>query len=310
VTPIAILVAIGVILGACAGPILARSRWCQRVPQVAGLAWLGILAGALAAIVGVVVMVSAGQHGLVHHAAEWLGNCWHPHHDGASGPTSYVLNVLLLGGSLTAAVMVVLRYRRTVTQRRRHQEALQFVVRTSSDLDDVCVLDHPVPVVYCVPSRRRPIVVSSGALDRLAGAQLQAVLAHERVHLRHRHHLFLTVVDALAAALFWLPTFREARDSLPLLLEMVADDVAARRWGREAVAMALRKLAISPSPVGGLAAGGSDTSQLERRLNRLETEIVMDETQLQRLTWATATTSIIAPFLISTAWIMATPLIC
>jgi Zn-dependent protease with chaperone function len=216
----------------------------------------------------------------------------------------------MLGGFLAATVMAVMRYRRTVTRRRRHQEALQFVVRSSGDLDDVCVLDHPVPVVYCVPSRRRPIVVSSGALDRLEGTQLQAVLAHERAHLRHRHHLVLTAVDALAAALFWLPTFRAARHSLPILLEMTADDIAARRWGHEAVAVALLKLAISPSPVGGLAAGGSDASQLDRRLNRLKASNAVNEAHLQCLTWVTATAAVIVPLLISAAWITATSLVC
>jgi Zn-dependent protease with chaperone function len=302
--------AIVLVLGAGAGPLLSRSKWCQRVPRVAGLAWLGVLAGALTAIVGVVVVVSAGRRGFVHQAAEWLANCWHHHHDGANSPASYVLNALLLSGSFAATAIAVSRYRRTLKRRRRHQEALHFVVRISGDLDDVCVLDHPVPVVYCVPSRRRPIVVSSGALDRLEDTQLQAVLAHERAHLRHRHHLVLTVVDALAAALFWLPTFRSARGSLPILLEMAADDIAVRRCGRDAVSTALRKLAISPSPIGGLAAGGSDASQLDRRLDRLETSTAVNEAHLQHLTWATATASVIGPLLISAAWITATPLIC
>jgi hypothetical protein len=309
VNPLAGLGAIVLILGVGGGPLLSRSGWCQRMPRVAALAWLGVLAGAVAAAVGMVALVSTGRQGLVHRGAEWLANCWH-HHDGANGPAAYVLNAVLLGGFLAATGAAVMRYRRTVTQRRRHREALQFIVRSCGGLADVCVLDHPVPIVYCVPSRRRPIVVTSGALERLEGTQLQAVLAHERAHLRHRHHLLLAVVDALAAALFWLPTFRAARDSLPILLEMAADDIAARSWGRQAVAAALRKLAISPSPLGGLAAGGSDASQLDQRISRLQTPVILDEARLQRLTWATAMTSVIVPILISAGWIAATPLIC
>lgn len=202
------------------------------------------------------------------------------------------------------------RYRRTLAQRRQHEEALRFAVRASGDLNDVCVLDHPIPVIYCVPSRTHPIVVSSGALDQLEDTELQAVLAHERAHLRNRHHVLLTVVDALAAALAWLPAFRDARRHLPLLLEMTADEIAAHRWGRETVAMALRKLAIAPSPAGGLAAGGSTTSQLGQRLTRLETTPIADDAQVQRLTWVTAMASVAVPLLISAAWISATPLLC
>jgi hypothetical protein len=111
------------------------------------------------------------------------------------------------------------------------------------------------------------------------------------------------------AALAWLPTFRTARRALPLLLEMTADEIAARTWGRDAVAVALRKLAVLPTPVGGLAAGASDGSQLGRRLARLETS-PPDGAHVQRLTWITATTSIAVPVLISAAWIATTPLFC
>jgi Zn-dependent protease with chaperone function len=309
---VSLLAGLGLVLlalGIGAGPLLSRSVWSHRLPKVAAFAWLGVLSGSIAAAVGMVAVVSTGQRGLGHRTAEWLANCWH-HHDAAGSTSWYVLNAVLLGGTLTAVCVAARRYRRTLAQRRRHEEALQFVVRASGDSDDVCVLDHPIPVVYCVPSRTRPIVVSSGALDQLEDTELQAVLAHERAHLRNRHHVLLTVVDALAAALAWLPTFHDARRHLPLLLEMTADEIAARRWGRETVAMALRKLAIAPSPAGGLAAGGSTTSQLGQRLARLETTPIADDAQVQRLTWVTAATSVAVPLLISAAWISATPLLC
>jgi Zn-dependent protease with chaperone function len=309
---VTLLAGLGLVLSALgigAGPLLSLSVWSHRLPKVAAVVWLGVLSGAIAAAVGMVAVVSTGQHGLGHRTAEWLANCWH-HHDAAGDMRWYVLNAVLLGGTLTAMCVAARRYRRTLAQRRQHEEALQFVVRDSGHLDDVCVLDHPIPVVYCVPSRTRPIVVSSGALDQLEDKELQAVLSHERAHLRNRHHVLLIVVDALAAALAWLPTFRVARRHLPLLLEMTADEIAARRWGRETVAMALRKLAISPSPAGGLAAGGSTTSQLGQRLTRLETSPIADDAQVRCLTWVTAMTSVAVPLLISAAWISATPLFC
>jgi Zn-dependent protease with chaperone function len=309
VSPLAGLAVVVIVLGIGAGPLLSRGGWTHRLPRIAALVWLGVLAGLIAATVGMVGLVSTDRYGLGHRMTERLANCWH-HHDHAGTPTWYVLNALLLGGMLVATFVAVRRYRRTLAQRRRHCEALQFVVRASDEQDDLCVLDHPVPVVYCVPSRTRPIVASSGALDQLDEAQLQAVLDHERAHLRQRHHLLLTVVDALAAALAWLPAFRTARHTLPLLLEMTADEIAARNWGRETVATALRKLTVLPSPVGGLAAGATDGSQLGQRLARLETTPAVDEAHVHRLTWITAMTSVAVPVLISAAWIAATPLFC
>jgi beta-lactamase regulating signal transducer with metallopeptidase domain len=308
---VSVLAGLGLIvlaLGIGAGPLLSTSAWSRRLPKAATFAWVGVLAGTVAAAIGMVAVVSTGRRGLGHRVAEWLVNCWH-HHDGG-GTRWYALNAVLLGAALTAIYVAARRYRRTLAQRRRHHEALQFVVHASGEQDDVCVLDHPLPVVYCVPAPTRPIVVSSGALDQLEDGELQAVLAHERAHLRHRHHVLLTVVDALAASLAWLPTFRAARRHLPLLLEMTADEIAARRWGRRAVAGALRKLTIAPRPAGGLAAGGSEYSQLGQRLARLETSSPADDAQVQRLTWVTAMTSVSVPLLICAAWISATPLLC
>jgi Zn-dependent protease with chaperone function len=297
-----------VALGVAAGPLLSGSGWTHRLPKVAAFAWAGVLAGVVAAAVGLVAVVSTGRRGLGHRIAEWLANCWH-HHEGGSARW-YALNAVLLGATLVAAYVAGRRYRHTLQHRRLHREALQFVVRASGEQDDVCVLDHPIPVVYCVPAPARPIVVSSGALKQLDNGELQAALAHERAHLRHRHHALLTAVDALAAAFAWLPTFRAARRHLPLLLEMTADEVAARRWGRQTVAGALRKIAITPSPAGGLSAGGSDRAQPDQRLARLETSPPADDTRVRHLTWITAMTSVTVPLLICATWISATPLLC
>lgn len=300
--------AIALLLGAGAGPALGRASWCQRLPRVAALAWLGALTGTLAALFGMIALILTGRHGLVHRAAEWLADCWH-HHEGTGGPAAYGLNLALLAVTLTVTSVTVSRYRHTVLQRRRHQEALKFIVRLPGDMEDVCVLDHPLPVAYCVPARKRPIVLTSGTLDTLEDIQLQAVLAHERAHLRYRHHLFLTAVDALAAALFWLPTFRDARRCLPILLEMTADDIAARRYGRRTVAVALRKLAIVPRPAGGLSAGAAGTSELARRLVRLENPAVPDRGG-RRLTWIAALTAVTLPIMISAGWLSSTPPFC
>nr|BFE78379.1 hypothetical protein GCM10020093_009800 [Planobispora longispora] len=88
--------------------------------------------------------------------------------------------------------------------------------------------------------------MTTGTLERLDALQVAAVLEHERAHLRHRHHLLLAVVDALGTALPWSRTVRRARAELPALVEMAADDAAARRHGPVPVIGALRLLAPAP----------------------------------------------------------------
>ena len=54
---------------------------------------------------------------------------------------------------------------------------------------EVRVLDGALPLAYCVPGREPRVVLSDGVLQTLDREQVDAVLAHERAHLRHRHEL-------------------------------------------------------------------------------------------------------------------------
>jgi Zn-dependent protease with chaperone function len=67
------------------------------------------------------------------------------------------------------------------------------------------ILDDDVPAAYCLPCGRHRVVISAGALSRLSPGQLQAVLAHERAHLRAHHHLMLAIASALARAFPAIP---------------------------------------------------------------------------------------------------------
>lgn len=121
-------------------------------------------------------------------------------------------------------------------------------------------------MAYCLPGRRRQTVLTRGALDVLTAPQLAAVLAHEEAHLRARHDLALAPARALTRAFPRVPLFSAAALELPILLEMCADDAAARRHGSAAVVGALRSLSSRRAPEGTLAANGYST---RARIDRL-----------------------------------------
>lgn len=302
----ALLVSV-LLLGQGAGPLLDRQRWAHRHPAAAITLWLGALSSAVAATVGLVAVVVFGSPGPGHGLIEWFDRCVNAHaHTGAA--LAVALSLVSLAGAARMIRAITIRLRQTFAVRRRHREILGLLVTTRQDLDDVCVLDHPIPVAYCMPARDRPIVVSSGALERLDPAQLAAVLDHERAHLKGRHHLILAIVDAVADAVPSAATFRHARTALPQLLEHAADDAAAARHGRAAVAEALRNLVVMPCPPGSLAATPSDTDALEQRLARLEG--VRPVTHGRRLAWTGAALSAAMPFAIVAGWITAIALTC
>ncbi|WP_020667751.1 M56 family metallopeptidase [Amycolatopsis nigrescens] len=178
----------------------------------------------------------------------WLGQVFrfgpHPLRETVSGPHQAVqvaggllaaATLCRIGWCVTAALVTGHRYR------RRHAEGIRVVGRRHQKLD-CFVVDHGPAIAYCLPGRQRLIVVTRAALDALTRAELNAILGHERTHLVERHHIPSTVAGALARA-FPLPLFTTGATAIRALLEMRADDVAARRHGRRTVGTALLSLA-------------------------------------------------------------------
>src|SRR6266436_5594660 len=103
---------------------------------------------------------------------------------------------------------------------------------------------------------RSAIVISAGALDLLDQAELAAVLAHERAHLRARHDLVLLPFTALLRAFRWSAVARDANREVALLVEMMADDRAQRRLPARELATALLRVGAyggGRAPTGALA---------------------------------------------------------
>jgi Zn-dependent protease with chaperone function len=259
-------------LGFVLGPVIDRSGWADTHPGSAALFWVGAVIGTVCAVLGLVVIALLSPPAPVHGLLDWADHCL-PHHGLAAVTAASAGSALLVWACWARLARGVPRLRRAARHRRHHREMLGFVAREDEHHDDVLILDHPLPVAYCMRARSRPIVLTTGALDRLSQAQIGAVLAHERAHLRHRHHLMLSLVDVAYAMLPWLPTLRGAQARVPQLLEMAADDSAARRWGHHAVIDALRRLTLTVSPPGTLAATGDPAGDLlEQRVARLRAD--------------------------------------
>jgi beta-lactamase regulating signal transducer with metallopeptidase domain len=120
-----------------------------------------------------------------------------------------------------------------------------------------------------MPGANHPVVLTTAAVRLLDDTQLAAVLAHERAHQSGRHHLLVSLAAIPAAAFSWVPAFRHARSEVARLAELAADDVAAVRSPRLAVAEALLTLGaapVVPAAAWALAAGGSTAAARVRRL--------------------------------------------
>jgi Zn-dependent protease with chaperone function len=272
-------VTLGVLAALLAWPVpavLARAGWTTRSPLVALICWQAIgLAGGLS-IIGALLVHGLAPWGHSLPEAGWSVLTGHPAAEPVRGDHWVALT---LAGVLAAELLGVLALSvvRTARTRRRHRELLELVVRpavpSGSAAGETLLLEHPAPVAFCIPGARPLLVLSSGMLAELDDAQLAAVVAHERAHLRERHHLLLLPFVAWRAALPVLPAAGRAHDTVRDLVEMRADDVAlAALTGPEprrtlaAAIVAVASGAGGVVPAGALAVTGGAVAVRVRRL--------------------------------------------
>ncbi|MFV9454941.1 M56 family metallopeptidase [Rhodococcus sp. NM-2] len=145
-----------------------------------------------------------------------------------------------------------------VRLRRRthgHAHRARLIGRRVRGIDAV-VIDNPERAAYCAAGRPHAVVITTAALAALDDRQVQAVLAHERAHLAGHHAQILAVLRVLAASMPGLILFTAGAVEVARLLEMCADDSAARVHGSRTLLSGLIALsAPAPLPDGALGAG-------------------------------------------------------
>jgi len=135
---------------------------------------------------------------------------------------------------------------------------------------DVVAAEEAFAVTYGLIRPR--ILVSTGLATALTPAEVSAVLAHEREHLRCRDPLRLLAARLAAAWACYLPAARWLWGGAMLRHELAADRAAAGRAGRSVVAGALLKLASTPTcpAVAAASPAGDGPRSLEARVSQLE----------------------------------------
>jgi Zn-dependent protease with chaperone function len=285
-----VLLVFGVLLAEPLSRALADARWPARDPVGALLVWQAVgLAGGLSLVgAGIVYGLAplgpdlpAALRALVALPSAVL---WLPFHH---------LLALLAGLALAGWLLAVLAVTasRTLLVRRRHRDLIDVLTTPWPAVPGARVLDHPVPVAYCLPGRRSRLVLSAGALDALDPVQVDAVLAHERAHLRERHDLVVLPFVAWGTTAPFVRGMVCAQVAVAALIEMRADDVAAARVAPAELAGALRA-------VGGAvpaAALSSFSAALDRRLGRIVAHPAPLPTSAKVLVRATAAALVVVP---------------
>jgi Zn-dependent protease with chaperone function len=251
-----------------APPLLTRLTRSGVTPHMGIAAWLTAIAAALLAWVGAVLLAAvAAVDGVRDSTAVTL--CLKLFGLDERAPLPGLLgSVVLIVTGVAVSAVVISRVGRSVAglRARSHEHAREArMIGHPTDRPGVLVVEAHRPAAYCVSGKPNAIVVTTGALDALDRTQLSAVLAHENAHIAGHHHQLLMVLRGLATSLPRLPLFRIGAAAVADLLEMCADDAAARRFGTRPLLVGLLTLAGPQRlPADGLAAAG--TAVLARAL--------------------------------------------
>jgi len=254
---------------ALTGPVprlLARSDWPMRAPRAAIVLWQSIAAAAVLSAFSAGLAIASGL--FARHPGGQPD--WSPAAEiGALGWPLWLCSVmvfaltLLIGVRLVASSVIVAAETR---RRRAHHRMVVDLLGDHRHGSGVRVIDVAEPLAYCLPGIRSRVVLSKGTLSALSHSEIQAILRHERAHLRARHDLVLEAFIAVHTAFPRFVRSGSALRAVRLLVELLADDAAVRAVGPAPVARALVACAAARTPAGAMAAGGATTVIRVRRL--------------------------------------------
>jgi Zn-dependent protease with chaperone function len=245
------------VLLAVLAPRVIEGSWSVRAPRLAVFAWQAASAGVVLATVlaGLTFLapataVSEGLAAVLDACAATIASVY-----SSPGRLPGVLTGFLLAGlvPLRLGWVAVRSGLRDGKARRRLRSSVLIGARHQPSLGAL-VMESDEVAAFCVPGRHNTVVLTTAAIATLSDEELAGVLAHERAHLHGRHHLAVGGARILARAFPGVPLFGRATGEIERLVELLADDAAARQVDRVEVASALVSLAGMRAPSTVLAA--------------------------------------------------------
>jgi Zn-dependent protease with chaperone function len=242
---IAAATALGLVAIVLAWPVpvlLPGATWAYRRPTVGLLVWQLVALVGGTSMIGSLVLLGAAT--FATDLPDAAAGMWKFVTDNELPEGSSVWSLLFLSGAIFLTAHLLLNMLVTVVyaerERARHAQLITLLSEPMIDRPGTRLIDTPAPVAYCLPGALTSItVLSAGLIQLLDEEELQAVIEHERAHVRLRHDIVLILFTAWKVSLQWLPTARNASREVALLLEMQADDKALKSVARVSLARAI-----------------------------------------------------------------------
>ncbi|MFC0580868.1 M56 family metallopeptidase [Micrococcoides hystricis] len=188
--------------------------------------------------------------------------------------TMLVIAAVLAGHLLLTFIVTVVRLQREVNEHKN----LVKLLGSEGSAKHTYVLPADQPVAYCLPGLWQPLtVVSSGLQDKLSQEQLDAVLTHERAHIRQNHHLLLAAFLTWRQALPWLPVTEKAQSAVSNLVEILADRATLEKFDRSVLLTAVvATYPLTPQEPADTFVPTSQTAQEQTQLSPRVATLIND----------------------------------
>jgi len=230
-------------------------------PIVVIVGWLVAMAGALGTAAAALIVMTLPHQTHGHPLGDLVHSAWWEFTRDAPELLAYQGMRWLAGVGIAGSALwlgfVAMRERGRRSRRVRQQLAVLNIVGSRSACPGqgpaTLWLQSDRPLAFSVAGRPGLVVLTEGLRRQLPPDGVEAVLAHERAHLRGRHHLLIATVQTLRRAFGFLPLFRSAPAALREQLELAADLSALADCGAAAVHNALMTVTGAGTPELALA---------------------------------------------------------
>lgn len=217
-----VLAGVAVLLPLLAPLLLARSTWQLTYPRLALGAWLAAFLGGFgvsAYLLGVVVAraIAANPAGPPVRSVIFTLGAWG-----------------MLGAAGAAASLIWSRAEPLASSQHRDLRLVAplATARHARGRFTIVTFDSPEPTAHTGSPLSREVYISRGLREALPAAKVEAIIEHELVHLRQWHGPIVRLAEINSACLpKRLRAGREFKRAALLLVELIADDAAARRVG-------------------------------------------------------------------------------
>lgn len=276
---VAIALLFGAAIVSVAAPALLRHLAARAVdPLCVIVGWLLGIGGVLGTVVVALTVMARPGTAAGSPLARLVDQSWWYAVKHAPSYVAYHAVAWLAAATLVAAgLRLAWVVHRETGRRSAHKRAQLDVLRLVGTAvpgrlggPATLLLQSDRAVAFSFAGRPGTVVVTEGLCRRIPAAGVNAVLAHERAHLRGRHHLIVACTEILATAFPIGGLLRAAPAAMRELVELAADTEAVRACGPAALRTALLSVTRADSSCTPDAALAMARTAVDVRLRHLD----------------------------------------